>query len=446
MSLVTRKIITGNSESQTYNLESMMIKPERFFSTKRKSSIRVLTITSSFPSLIQPWLVNQLVGIVKNHNENRILARYKDSDVFSSDIKNYSLLNDSSHIPDSLIQLIFIQFRCFLSIKGLKVTLSGFIAALKLLGDAQLTLKERVFAFFLLPHLGNRSIDIIHSHSEMACNRFFPIIRALKKPLVMTFHGLPPVGVKPVTEQQRRRMAEIAEIVFVNTEFAKRQFVSLGGIENKIRILPQGIDLKQFPFSHRPYPMQSPINILSVGRFHKDKGQTYSISAISELIHQGFNIRYRLVGNGPDKINLVQQAEDLGIINNVEFYSKVPDEKLRELYSDSHIFILASVKSRDGFHEETQGVVLQEAQASGLITIATKVGGIPECIDDGVSGFLVDERSSQSIQNKLHDLIGNKEHWPEIQTKARQWVEDRYDINFICRKINDYYKELLDIR
>jgi glycosyltransferase involved in cell wall biosynthesis len=119
------------------------------------------------------------------------------------------------------------------------------------------------------------------------------------------------------------------------------------------------------------------------------------------------------------------------------------DSELRDIYAKSHLFILPSLKSEDGFHEETQGVVLQEAQAVGLITLATKTGGIPECIDDGVSGFLVEDRSAEAIADKLSTLISESDKWSTYQKAGRKWVEDRYDIDVIGKKINAIYKSLI---
>jgi len=401
--------------------------------------VSVLTIAATFPSLIQPWLVNQLVQIEKNGGVNSILARRAETAVYSSDIDHYDLMSRYQLVPEDRLG----QIRRFVfTITGCRLILSGLKSFPRLLASNELSLSEKFFSVFLLPIIGRADIDIIHSHSEMAGNKFIPIVYALKIPLVITFHGLPPVGVNPISAEQRRRYTKNASVILVNTEFAKKQYQSLGVDGEKIQILPQGTNLDDFPFKIRPFPHDGEVCILTVGRFHPDKGQEYAIKAVASLIKQGFRIKYRLVGNGPQRVVLEALCKDLGVTNEVEFYSSLSDQELRGIYSNAHIFILPSLKSEDGFHEETQGVVLQEAQAVGLITIATNTGGIPECIDDGVSGFLVKDRSSEEIAQKLIEVIFCADRWPEYQRAGRQWVEQRYDIDKIGGEIDGIYRNL----
>ena len=97
------------------------------------------------------------------------------------------------------------------------------------------------------------------------------------------------------------------------------------------------------------------------------------------------------------------------------------------------------------FHsEETQGVAIQEAQSSGTIVVATKTGGIPECVEDGSTGFLVEDRNSDAIVKKVEWLMDNHQNWPEWQANARKSVEDNYDINVVGEKLMELYNALVN--
>ena len=417
---------------------------KKYFSKKTQNSgKRVLTITATFPSLIQPWLINQLLQIISHGGDNRIIARRSELGVYASGIDKYNLLDNYLIVPEKKSKLILSLLNCFQSVDSLLALLRGIFKYFKVINSKNFTVKEKLYSISLLPYLGMEDIDIIHSHSEMAGYKFLPIIESLEVPFVITFHGLPPAGVKPLEASERKRYLNGASVILVNTEFAKKQYVSLGANPEVIKIIPQGIKLDEFVFVSKTFPHDKEINILTVGRFHPDKGQKYAIQAVASLIKQGFNIKYRLVGNGPDKVKLIQLATSLGIIDHVEFYSSVSDDELRNIYTLSHIFILPSLKDRNGLHEETQGVVLQEAQASGLIVIATKTGGIPECIDDGVSGFLVNERSSDDIESALSKLLSSPDQWDMYQKLGRDWVETHYDINIIGDRLNEVYEHII---
>ncbi len=297
----------------------------------------------------------------------------------------------------------------------------------------------------LAPAMGMQNIDLVHSHIEIRGHQLLPVVKALRVPLVVTFHGLELPGNNQLPQAKRKEYLDAAQLVLVNTDFARRQYMALGCPEDKIRILPQGIDLRRFPFQPHPPPVRGPVRVLTVARFHPDKGQVYAIDAVAALIGEGFDLVYDLVGTGPDRDRLLGRIRDLGLSHKVTLHERLPFEQLIELYRSSHVFILPSVRSTDGTHEETQGVVIQEAQASGLITIATRTGGIPECIEDNVTGFLVDDRSSAAIADKLRDIIAAKGRWQQWQKQARECVEQNYDIDLIIVRLMALYEEAISL-
>lgn len=401
-------------------------------------AVNVLTITASFPSLIQPWLVNHLVQIIRHGGDNRIVSRREEQDVFTDAIVENNLLEKYCCIGDNKAEWVAFYVKAMADSQLRQRTQQ----LMQHYQPGARSLKHKLFDRLASPAFAHTP-DIIHCHSEPAGTRFIKLIQASRAPMVMTFHGLPPVGVTPISDQQRKEYTATAEAIFVNTEFAKQQYLSLGAPEDKFIIVPQGIDLSRWPFEPRPFPSDGTVRLLTVGRLHPDKGHKYALEAVARLISQGHDIHYTIVGSGPQKQQIAQQAEQLGIADRVEIHSAIPDKQLAAIYRRSHIFVLPSLKSKDGFHEETQGVVLQEAQATGLITIATRSGGIPECIDDGESGFLVPDRDADGLADMLATIISQADNWVDIQTKARDWVETHYAADVIGAKMNQYYQQVI---
>jgi glycosyltransferase involved in cell wall biosynthesis len=270
-----------------------------------------------------------------------------------------------------------------------------------------------------------------------------PVIKAQKKPFVVTFHGLPPPGVSQLPEVMRKEYIDAADVILVNTQFAKKQYMSLGAPAAKMVVIPQGIITSNFTFYAKPKPQDAPIELLTVGRFHTDKGQQYVLQAIPKLIAQGYRVHYTLVGAGPERTNLEKLATDLNLQQHVTFHTAISEQTLKEIYARAHIFVFPSLTDKTGFHEETQGVAIQEAQASGLIVVATKTGGIPECVDDGRSAFLVEDRNPQAISDKLQWIIDNPQHWNEWQHSARQYVETHFDIDVIGKRLMQIYADTI---
>jgi len=417
---------------------------EKYFSRTEEGEggLRVLTVTAKFPNLIQPWLVNHLVQISKNNGDNRIVSLNKTRQNYSREIDEYELDKKCYLLNTSKVDLLI----SFLRTVFIPKNVLRFTRIVKpyyhFSGVFQLGLREFVFGFLALPAF-TPEFDLIHCHSEPAGNRLLPLLKANGAPIVITFHGLPPAGVKPLTEKERKTYTNAALAIFVNTRFAKKQYVSLGAPCEKIQIIPQGLNLSSWPYTERCFPRNSTINLLTVGRLHPDKGHTFALKAVRKLIDNGTNIRYTIVGGGPERRSIEDEIEELGLIQVCDIHSDVSDELLRKIYGRSHIFLLPSVRAHDGFHEETQGVVLQEAQASGLITVATKTGGIPECIDDGVSGFLVKDRDTDSIVSVLEMIISQPEKWSEWQKSGRKWVEKNFGDEVIGLKMQEAYRAVI---
>jgi colanic acid/amylovoran biosynthesis glycosyltransferase len=233
----------------------------------------------------------------------------------------------------------------------------------------------------------------------------------------------------------------------VNTEFAKKQAAGLGCDEEKIHILPQGIDLKEFPYVPRQAPQQpEPTVLLTVSRLHKDKGHKYAIDAVKGLIASGHRVAYRIVGNGPEQMALKDYVRNQGLEKVVLFLGSVTDEQLRQELCMAHIFLLPSLKDSTGHHIETQGVVLQEAMASGKIVVASQVGGIPESMDFGRKGFLVPDRDSSTLAQVIADITYAPQQWSAWQHEGRVWVEKYYDIHKIGCSLMKHYESVVNNR
>lgn len=405
--------------------------------------IRALIIATKFPNTIQPWLANSTAQIVKNGGSATILS-------MEAGDKNYSSVVDEYHLKSNTINLNFGGKKILLAIANnflnplhIVRSIQGLFIAPAYFSKHKPFISNLIGALVLAPHFKKKTIDIIHCHFEITGHKVLPAIRAQQVPFVVTFHGLPPPGVSQLPEKMRAEYIDAADVILVNTEFAKKQYMHLGAPDEKIKILPQGIVTKDFPFFAKPKPVDAPIELLTVGRFHTDKGQKYVLQALPELIKRSYKIHYTLVGTGPNRAQLEQLVEELQLQDNVSFYTTISEKKLKEIYAKAHIFIFPSLRATDGFHEETQGVAIQEAQASGLIVIATKTGGIPECVEDGKSAFLIEDRNSAAITDKIKWIIDNPQQWHEWQHNARQYVETHFDIDAIGNRLMQLYSDTI---
>jgi len=126
----------------------------------------------------------------------------------------------------------------------------------------------------------------------------------------------------------------------------------------------------------------------------------------------------------------------------VSFLGDQSDAEVAALYRRASIFILPSVRASNGA-EEGQGLVLQEAQASGLPVISTRIGGIPEGMVEGATGFLVPERDSAALAERAGALLDDAALRRRMGRAGREFAAANYDVPILTRRLLDIYGSLL---
>jgi glycosyltransferase involved in cell wall biosynthesis len=194
-----------------------------------------------------------------------------------------------------------------------------------------------------------------------------------------------------------------------------------GKDEAKIKLFEK-LSQRQRGFLH------AKIVVGTVANFYKTKGLEYFIEAIRLLrvepaiAHAAFVI----VGNGPEKEKLELQIKESGMKNKIFLTGKLPDA--RKYLAAFDIFVLSSVK--EGFPW-----ALLEAMAAKLPVIATSVGAVPEIIEDGKNGFMVESRKPSLIAQKIKELIGDERLRQELGIQAHQTVVLKFDLNKMVEKV-----------
>lgn len=407
----------------------------------------IFVVSDRFPSINQAWIDTYLEQLLKHSFDFTIYSANKSPQIYHEKVDRLSLrqhlldfdLKKSSLFLSLVKDALLHPWQFFRSaVKAWKITSS--IAGKYNLNSASM--------FFRLIRFRDTEglfggIDLIHSHAEILAYEFMFLALMSDLPLIHTFHGFTPKGVPPLADNKRKAFYDNVSRVLVNTRFAMRQVVSVGCPSEKVIIVPQGLPLDEFPFSPLPCPSSGDVlHLLSVGRFYRDKGYGYSLLAVARLIKAGVNIHFHIVGEGPDKQWMQNLIVKLDISEQVTLYNAMPSYKLTKMYDQAHIFILASLAGQGKEWTETQGVVLQEAQAKGCIPIATRVGGIPECLNHEQNAILVPEKSSKAIANSILYLLQRPEEWKWYQENGRRNVEENFSADVIGKRIAEILSEV----
>ncbi len=174
------------------------------------------------------------------------------------------------------------------------------------------------------------------------------------------------------------------------------------------------------------------ILIGGVGRLEPVKGFTYFIDAARTVARQAPEARFVLAGQGSLEAPLRKQAAPLG----PRFQFLGPREDVPELMAAFDLLVVPSIN-------EGMGRVLLEAGAAGIAAVATRVGGIPDIVDDGETGILAPPRQPEALAQAVLELIGSPERRRLMGATARAKVVPRFSLETMVQRIETLYEELI---
>lgn len=230
------------------------------------------------------------------------------------------------------------------------------------------------------------------------------------------------------------------------SDFTRRELLQYYKIgEDKIRVIHNGVDTNKFqPAIDKRKAKQElgfnpdDIAILSVGRLYARKGLFTLIESIPAVVRRFPRAKFIISGKGQsdEMKKLVAHAQKLGVKDSIIFTGYYPDRKLPRLYQAADVFAFST------FYENLPFAVL-EALSTGLPVVTTRVGGIPEMIEDGGNGFLVQPFSPHELSERILYFLEHPSEASEMALLARKIIEERFDWRLIVKKVLRVYDEAL---
>lgn len=285
--------------------------------------------------------------------------------------------------------------------------------------------------------------DLVHAHfaAQGEVMGWFRKHGLLRAPLVVSLHGFDVTRPNALQQKPYPLMCRYADRFIVTTAFMQAQAQEIGCPPEKIVRLPIGIRVRRFPFIERRWLPGEPLRLLSIARLVEKKGIAHALRAVAEVTQEGVRIEYRIVGDGPLRESLQNLAAELGIGQQVRFEGACNREQTLRHLQDCHLFVFPSCRAADG-DQEGQGIVAQEAQACGIPVLATRHGGIPEGVEEGLSAVLVAEADAAALARGLRELIARHQHWGDMGRAGRRWVESHFDHDYSLDRLLGVYREL----
>jgi len=292
------------------------------------------------------------------------------------------------------------------------------------------------------------NIRIIHTHKYKDTILAAPAAKMCGiSHVVRTVHGLrePLEGIQAMRMNLygyvERKVQErwVDRIVAVSSDI-ERQYRT-GGRGTKVTCIRNGIELDQgsgqpdrWAKRRELETEESTCLIGAVGRLTPVKGLGYLLKATKSLVDEGLDLKVLLVGDGVLRKDLEALAVELGIEKHVVFCGHRDDTQ--ELMHALDIFVLPSL------HEGIP-MALLEAMAASRPVVASRVGGVPEVVDDGIEGFLVEPRDVKSLTERCQQLIQSPGLSRRMGEKARERVEQGFSAASMASQVALLYRELL---
>jgi glycosyltransferase involved in cell wall biosynthesis len=178
--------------------------------------------------------------------------------------------------------------------------------------------------------------------------------------------------------------------------------------------------------------------LLYVGRLASVKGLPILLQAIAYLRGEFPDLRLTVVGDGPDRQYLTQLTTELALTRQVDFLGYQNQTQVRQHLANTDIFVSSSFA-------EGVPVVLMEAMAAGVPTIATRIAGVSELIDDGTTGYLTPPGDVITLAQRLRELLSDTDLRQRFATAARAKVQRDFAIHTETAKLHDIFMDELKI-
>ena len=300
------------------------------------------------------------------------------------------------------------------------------------------------FVFFMTFYvllLGWR-YDILHAHWGVSGWFAWPAARLWRKKLVLSFHGSDLHGAKIIQKTSRA----IARKSHANICVSQEQANHLG---SPCQVISYGIDTQRFCSVNEPERIllcsslglpQDKILWLYVGYFIPLKRVHLIVEALAQVSNE---IHLVIVGDGPCYNDLKNLAEELACSDRVHFCGSLPYHHIHQVFQVSHLHLLVSER-------EGKPNVIFQAMACGVPSMATPVGGIPEQIDDGQTGWLIEGKPESIINTwtmiEKSTLLTPKKTLANVGSRAQQKLKKlKIDSVSIAEQHQALYLKLFEV-
>lgn len=401
--------------------------------------MRIAVLVGAFPTVSETFILNQVTGLLDRGHDVRIIAEKAGKpEVIHNEIVTYGLMDRvrySAQLPDDFPRRfmaalpLFGRFVLQKPVHGARFLKSTTFGRM----DAPLDLLSDSVAFREVD-----SFDVLLCHFGPVGARAVRLRDAgmVRGRVVTFFHGFDVSAVlRRSGPNPYAQLFSTGDLFLPISDHWRRLLISLGCPAERTAVHRMGIDCSIFDFAVRERREGEPLRLVTVARLVEKKGVEYAIRAVARLVEAGVDIVYSVVGGGPLNGALATLVAELGLSDRVRILGAMSHASVATLLERSHVMVAPSVTAANGDMEGIP-VAMMEAMASGLPVVSTLHSGIPELIEDGVTGYLAPERDVEALAGKLRHVAEHGSEWTPLARAARAFVEQNHDIAMLNEKLS----------
>lgn len=290
----------------------------------------------------------------------------------------------------------------------------------------------------LAAFLRDQKVEVILAEFGTQALALAPLANEVGVPIFTYFRGTDASKAlqSPRIQAAYRKMMPRLAGVFSVSQFLLDNLARHGVRHANAHVIPSGVDVRRFV----PGPKIAG-RCLAVGRFVEKKAPLTTLRSFAEASRDVPEARLDFIGDGPLLAPAQALAQELGVAGRVVFHGAQPHDVVRAALERTQFFLQHSVTARDG---NTEGLptAIQEAMACGCITVSTRHAGIPEAIDEGVTGFLVEEHDAEGFTRAISRAMAVDDSAAMAQ-RARRVAQERFDNDVLLHRLEARIRETL---
>jgi len=398
--------------------------------------LNIAFFVTKFPSLSETFIANQVIALENTGHTVHIFSQQRpptDESVHqmvtdAGLLKKTFYLNDIPQARIGKIKALLCKLISNMPVRSFQIV---FRSAFKN--------TTKLSVYDLIHFLDKPDYNVLHAHFGQNGNYVTELLNLglyPKAKFITTFHGYD-LDQKLKENNFYSLLFSTCNLFTVNTNYSRNLLIKLGCEENKIKVLPVGLDSRAFKKIEKT-DTNKEIQLLFVGRLIKLKGPLVFVK-ICQLLKEknAFNFKAVIIGEGAMFEELKAAIKLANLDEVVELVGGRTQEEVMQYMDNSDIFVLPGIVV-NGL-SEAQGLVIQEAQAMQLPVLISDAGGMAEGIQEGITGFVLKQNDVEAFAEKIAYLHRYPDEAIRMGKKGRQFVEKNFDVKRLNEKLLEIY-------